>query len=308
MTYFVIHKNYTLFNQQTIQDLCLCAPGTNPLCTENVRRNEDIMDAVILKKNSDELPAIFHEEQTNYPEYQNKLAELFHNALDTYPYNNTIFLKTRGEKDAGKFFKNKKECKERRNSVIIKAYNEANSHFAIDSSKSVAKEAASFYADFVTNLTAPLCEKLELCDSPADTFPDAFRKLKTLIKHTRKNLLQQFQEELRDNMDYYQMYDLNYFIEQVDIEEHDYNLDTGDKVFDFIARLVNDNTEYTLEGLFDSLNELENDLNKNAASFFSTAFEIYQKYRREIVQIAETIGNDLTDEDLATLEISVELS
>ena len=255
------------------------------------------MEALILEEEK-----IYTANERPDPEYQNRLASLFHNALKAYPYTRIIFLKTRGEKDSGKFFKNKKECKERRNSVILKAYNEANSYFATDSSKSVAKEAASFYANFTTNAVS-LCQKLEPYGSLIDAFPDAFRELRTLINKAQKNLLRQFQGELNENADYYRMYDLNYFIEQVDVEEHDYNLDTGDKVFDFVARLVNNNTEYTLEGLFDSLGELEDDLNKNAASFFNTAFTIYQDYCYQITHIAETIGNHLTDEDLTMLGI-----
>lgn len=257
------------------------------------------MEPIILKKEEVQFP----DTQTNSTKNQNRLASLFCHAIKSYPYTHMIFLKNRGEKEAGKFFKSKSECREGLNSVITKAYHEANSYFSTDSSKSVAKEAASFYAGFITNGAAPLYQKLEPISDLTFAFPEAFRQLKTLIDKAHSNLLRQFQEELRDNNDYYQMYDLNYFIEQVDIEEHDYNLDTGDKIFDYIARLVSNNMEYTLEGLFESINELEDDLNKNAFTFFSTAFELYQEYCRQIVQIAETLGNKLTDEDLAMLEI-----
>ena len=58
-----------------------------------------------------------------------------------------------------------------------------------------------------------------------------------------------------------------------------------------------------MEGLFDAVSELEEDVRKHADTFFGCAYQLYQKYCGEMEEIAEEMGRELTDDDLVKLGI-----
>ena len=67
--------------------------------------------------------------------------------------------------------------------------------------------------------------------------------------------------------------------------------------------MIHDDSEYTIEKLYETLGELEDDLNKHADTFFGCAYQEYKDYCREAEKIAEEIGKDLSDDDLIKLGI-----
>ena len=86
--------------------------------------------------------------------------------------------------------------------------------------------------------------------------------------------------------------------------DFDYNLDLFDSdLMNGLARLIHDDSEYTVENLYETVSELEEDVNKHADAFYGCAYQEYKDYCKEIEKIAEEIGKDLSDDDLIKLGI-----
>ena len=217
-------------------------------------------------------------------EYHNQLkyAGLFN--IHHVAFNNSLETK---------FFKSKSECQNAKDSCIKNAYSEAQSYTTAGKSNSFAKEAATFYSDKILAVFEVARPKLEALSTITGT-KEAYSKLLAKVNHCYEHLLAEFEKELTENADYYDMYDLDYFINQVDVEEHDYRI--GD---DFLTRtlegLFADHIEYTINNLHLALNEIESDLNSHANTFYRAAFNIYKCYIADIEDLLEQIGKNLPE-------------
>lgn len=225
----------------------------------------------------------------DFAENHTAFAQLVHQKLKAYKYTQSFRLKAMDQcgNIAGKFYKNKTECISDYTGVINSAWNEANTFF--NPSKmddNIAGDTAQVYTNWLQSALEDILSSIQSTEETS--------KLIDLLRHIQKTAKDYFskelKEELADNREYYQMYDKNYFINQVDIDIHDYNLDTGDKFIDFFSKVVNNATEYTISGLFEVIGEIESDANKNADSFYSYAYSLYEAYCREIEEVAEKIG------------------
>ena len=85
------------------------------------------------------------------------------------------------------------------------------------------------------------------------------------------------------------LYDINYFIEKVPIEKHDFRVNE-DVVFKLLETLLADNVQYTITDIYTSICEMEHDLNNHASTFFSTAYSEYTHYVSEIEHLLDGIG------------------
>ena len=92
---------------------------------------------------------------------------------------------------------------------------------------------------------------------------DCFRTFKDKITHSSKNLLELFQTELSDNTDYYAMYRFQYFLDQVEIEEHDYRVMEGG-FWRSLETLISGSIQYTISDIHTPISEMEGDLNEHA--------------------------------------------
>ena len=185
--------------------------------------------------------------------------------------------------------------------VVEKAYRESNSFFQTDHTACLAPPLAAEYAERLQRgleeLPARLCaltgDKRELAE-----------KLIGLVNKAPEALRERFEQELRENTDFYGMYEESYFIERVTIEKNDYSMDMFDSDFlNGLARLIQNETDYNIDvwSLFEIIREMEEDVNKHADAFYSSAYYIYRGYCREIENLAEEIGKDLSGEDLTKL-------
>ena len=82
----------------------------------------------------------------------------------------------------------------------------------------------------------------------------------------------------------YALYDIDYFIEKVPIEKHDFRV-SEDVVFKLLETLIADNVQYTITDIYTSIFEMEHDLNNHASTFFNTAYSEYKSYIAEIEAI-----------------------
>ena len=65
-----------------------------------------------------------------------------------------------------------------------------------------------------------------------------------------------------------------------------------------LYKMLQRDEDYVISGLLETINEMEDDVNSRADSFYSAAHGLYQDYCAKIEKIAEEIGKDLSDDDL----------
>ena len=180
------------------------------------------------------------------------------------------------------FYKSKSACKDARDKALKTAYTKASNLFEANSSSSIAQDAAKIYSNHLQTALFPMIDDLKNIAEERNklTF---FRTIEEMVINAKSNLLEEFIKELRDNQDYYNMYDISYFMELTDIEVHDFRVnETG--FFGLLESIVSENIEYTVTGYFEALSEMQNDLDIRADSFYSSAHTAYRIYAKDIVR------------------------
>lgn len=198
---------------------------------------------------------------------------------------------------SGKFYSTKYECEKARNSLIDKAYETAEKYVTIGSSKSIAKKAAHYYSDIIYKTVSPYLENLKKLAKLNNAF-SAYAELEKLVLKSYKSLLEVFENELIDSSDYYKMYEKKYFIEQSAIETHDFRVAEEDHlIMRTIETLFADNVQYTISNIFDTIQEMEKDLNEHTSTFWGVVHNEYLSYVSEIFRLLDMIGQHLTVKD-----------
>lgn len=194
---------------------------------------------------------------------------------------------------ARKSFKSKAECSNSKENCIRKAYDEANSYFISTSTNALSNEAAKYYSDNISSTLAPILPQLAAFSEQTNA-QKHYALLCETIDQGYKNLLDEYTNELAENQDYYRMYKYEYFIDQVEIEEHDYRF--SDNFFGkAIETLFTDSIEYTLSNLHETIGELNNDLEDHANTFYNTAYNIYKDYVKRIEKSIDSIVGKLPE-------------
>ena len=229
------------------------------------------------------------------------LATLLHDRIKGYRIYRSYNLKTDADDVVTEFYKSESAAQQAAQKVIEAAYSEANSYFQPDRVGCIAPWTAEQYAAIFKEGAKSVVSKLR---SLTGGKAELASKLSKLADQAQRELLQRFEKELTDSSDFYEMYKKSYFLKQVEIEKNDYNLDLFESdILNGLARLLHDDSEYTVENLIEIVGELEDDINKHADTFFGCAYQEYKSFCREAEKIAEEIGKDLSDDDLVKLGI-----
>lgn len=194
---------------------------------------------------------------------------------------------------AGTFFTSKAKCETAKKAVLKKAYDEAVQYITPGSSRCIVNTAVQHYSEHIGWCFSAVMDDLETYCQIVNK-ENIFREISEKIRNCNSHLRELFTKELSDNADYYKMYQFDYFMSQVDMEEHDY------RVFeDFFSRMLEtvltDNVQYTITNITDSVFEMENDLNDYANTFFKTIHNDYLDYAAEIEELIDGIGKDLPE-------------
>mgnify|MGYP007112697476 FL=1 len=237
----------------------------------------------------------------SFHESHSALATLFHNTLKanriyevySLPFNASVMKK---------FYNSRSECAAAKKTALEKAYNTASAYVTPGNSKCIAKYAATYYGTYIQELFAP-----QIMDALQKLYElhrksDCFRTFKDKITHSSKNLLELFQTELSDNTDYYAMYRFQYFLDQVEIEEHDYRVMEGG-FWRSLETLISGSIQYTISDIHTPISEMEGDLNEHAHTFFKAAHDEYRSYCREIEELLQQLGDNFrakADEEALT--------
>lgn len=279
---------------------------------KNQAQKEEIIKKVISDTNADEklleeLPVTENPETADaarvaaaangydsFHESHSALATLFHNLLKTHrlyehyhlPFNSSVM---------GTFYNSHSECNAAKKEALEKAYNKARRYVSPGDSKCIAKAATEHYSSHIHDVFTPeILEKLQTLCEIRQKAP-LYQKLQDQLKQSKKDISALFEAELRENADFYAMYQFDYFMDQVEIEEHDYRISEGG-FLRALETLAGGSIQYTITDIHSAISEMEEDINDHANTFFNTAQSEYQYYCQEIEELLQEIGNDFSEQ------------
>ena len=281
-----------------------------PFTQEQYRRAGITFEGVRLPQETDEESSRIAEQAAaeygydNFAEKHSPLAALLHAGIKGSSITRFLRLEHNAFDVGSKFYHSRSEAERIAHRAINQVYDQANEYFSPGQSRCLADVLAERYGERIQKGAKRLVSLLEPLSGRSPYWKERIAALNQKVDRAQEGLQKQFERELWDSSDYYQMYQRSYFLEQIDIEDHDYNVDIFENdLLNGLCRLIHDETEYSVEGLFDAVSELEEDVRKHADTFFGCAYQLYQKYCSEMEEIAEEIGRELTDDDLVKLGI-----
>lgn len=225
----------------------------------------------------------------DYHSFHSSLATYFHNKLKSYEHFSYIVLPF-SLADATSDFTSEYSAKQKLKEYLRKPYDRANEYFSASSQKYLASSLADDYAQVILSCFEDTFDSLKTLFSKSNK-AEAYDKLYRLVSDCRDTLYNDFNNEINDNRDYYNMYDFNYFVDNVSITEHDNRI--GEGIFKIIETVFADNITYSYENFSDIFNEMDKDINNRASSFYKSAYRIYLNYVKKIERIIEDLGNTM---------------
>lgn len=223
----------------------------------------------------------------DFLEKHHALCTAFHNHLQSSPYIDYFHLPQPAISSCMEF-KSKSDCTAARNSCIKKAYQQAENYLKPRNSSCVANSQAKQYSDMITDCFSPVWDTLKnYCQFTNQTH--SYEQLYELVENSQKQLLHSFEAELLDSGDYYKMYDISYFYDQAEIEEHDYRItDDSEPFFKLVETVFAKNIEYSFSP-FEAISEIEKDLNEYLYTFSKATYSEYKRYVEKIENVLQGI-------------------
>lgn len=224
----------------------------------------------------------------DYSENHSPLATYFHNKLKGYerfsyirlPYDSSALCKE---------FHSEYAAKQALKEYLKKPYDAASALVNTCNSKCVAQTTAEEYSKSICECFEPIRDNLKTLFSLKGK-SGLYENLMKLVSNSGKALRLKFEEEITENQEYYNMYDFDYFVDRVSIEEHDYR--TSEGFFKVVETLFQDSIEYTYDDFLGAVLEMEKDSNDHISSFYKSAYSEYLSYIKDIEKIFEELGSD----------------
>lgn len=219
------------------------------------------------------------------------LANKYHEKLKSDPLTFSVNLPY-DISSLGSTYPSYSTCYSEAKSAISRAYEEANRYFDPKSKKSLAKECAKYYNNVIASAFKNKLPELEKLFQDVNK-PEAYKKLCKLINSAKKKLKKIYNKELMEEAEFYQMYNFEYFMEQVEIVEMGNNtFDDNDDFLGLVLRAIfSESKEYMVSDLYCSIREMESDLADHASIFYNFAHEEYVRYIGKIEKVLDCLEN-----------------
>lgn len=232
----------------------------------------------------------------DFADNHSALATKYHEALKTEPLEFYCQLPF-DSSPAGNLYTSRSTCYNAAKSSITKAYTAANEYFNPESKKSLSRECAKYYSNVISSaFENKMPEIKEICRNAHKM--DSYENICKLVNKAKNKLKKVYDKELIEDADFYEMYNFNYFMEQVDIEELDNSICEDD---DFLGQVIeaifSDPKQYMITDLYPSIREMESDVEDRAATFNKFAHREYVKYVGKIEKVLEELGSIGTETD-----------
>ena len=218
------------------------------------------------------------------------LAAAYRAALETELYSKYHVLPVNDAVGYNEYF-SRMECERAKRQCIQKAYDHAAQRLSTTSESSISKECATHYSKIVQKALLPTLDCLkQLSESVRLSMVSTM--VSKIYADAETELLSKFNQELLDNPDYYSLYRMDYFVEKVSVKENDFRLQDH-PIGRFLERIVTKNVEYYYEGAYESISEMEDDLNKITSTYYKQALEKYTKYIDSLLAIIEILDHEI---------------
>lgn len=172
--------------------------------------------------------------------------------------------------------------------VIDLAYDQAEAYFAPDSKNNVAGVAAQWYERKIVKLQNVLTQL-----SPSVP-KEALKIITELTDQAIPELRRQFNQELKEDSSYYKMYKRGYFYDKPKIESI-CDPTESELANIFLRPFLFDGDNYAIEGLIDTVSEIQEDMDSRAKTFSGRAHDLYCDYCKRIEEAAQELGDRLAD-------------
>ncbi len=222
------------------------------------------------------------------------MTTAIHNRLKSYAL--PLYLSLPQSEYDNKAFSSRSECISALTEILCKAYDKANAYFTPDSDLCLAHNTTEFYSSTIEHCFAPLWDELEKVSKERNR-PHSYRQLKELVDHCRTYFTEEFNAELRREREFYQMYSFDYFWEKVTIEKHDYSIYEDYSLLHLLEYVVSGTIEYSFSESNDAIREMEDDLNRNAKSYFDSCYTTYTHYVEQIESLVQALTKEVSASD-----------
>lgn len=239
----------------------------------------------------------------DFAQEESTLSKVFRSAMQAKRWDKFCWLNHDAHSVTMESYKSKSAAKTAVRCVVDDAHSKANRFFKPGTADCLASETAKKYSRHLHQRVTPLLDMLDAVCADDSKKKEKLVKLREKITGAEKYLRAQFEDDLRENEEFYRLYEKSYFVDKVDIEE----LDADDGLGVVMGWLFR-NTEYMTDGLLEVMSEIQEDMNSHAQMFFSTAYDTYRYFCREIAELADEIGNGIRDEVLIQAGILKEAS
>lgn len=281
-----------------------------PFTEEQYRRAGITFEKISLPQKADAQAEVLAKEAArsagydDYADTHSTLSSIVHRALKKERLTRWYYLEHNAADVAAEFYRSKTTAEQAAQRTIEDAYEKANAFFIPGSGHCIADTFSERYGNLIQKKMETILERLMDACAENTALYEKVAVLDQLSLTARQVLQTRFEKELRENTQYYFMYKKSYFLDRIEITDHDFNVDLFESdLLNGLARLIHDETEYTVDGILETIGEMQDDINSHAEMFFSAAYDVYRDYCLEIEEIAEEIGKDLSDDDLIRMGI-----
>lgn len=229
---------------------------------------------------------------TDFAENHSPLTTAIHKELSVAPYWCICHIPDNHVPYCQDYY-SEKECKAAAVKCLKTAYDVAQSYVTPGNSRCISIKTAECYSEVIDRCFTPIIDSLRTYCEKANKHT-IFEKLCTLLKQCKKNLQLEFEKELCDSSDYYSMYQFDYFVNQIEIEEHDYRIN-DEGFFRLLETLVAKNIEYTFSGCLEAIGEMSKDLQRNLTTFFNAAYKKYECIVKDFEFLIDSLGMELPE-------------
>ncbi len=228
----------------------------------------------------------------DFSDYHSSLASKYHEALKVKP----LIVKKTLEliiPDNDAYYDSYSSCENAAEQILKNVYKKANSLFDPESKNSLARECSKHYSNIIKRTFEDELTTLRDTSINNNT-EEAYNKLCKLINKSKSKLKKSYDCELVEDAEFYELYDLDYFVDQVDIDSiqlddsSDYEL--LDMVIKVIDYLCDTSTKYIISDIHSSFNELRSDMDDHVLTFYKYAHREYNRYVQKIEKCLDEIA------------------
>ena len=150
------------------------------------------------------------------PKEHSRLAALLHAGIKREAITRFLRLEHDAFDVGSKFYHSRSEAERAANRVINQAYDQANEYFSPGQSRCLADVLAERYGERIQKGAERFVSLLEPLSGRSPYWKERIAALDRKVDRAQEELQKQFERELWDSSDYYQMYQRSYFLEQID--------------------------------------------------------------------------------------------